>query len=182
MSGNRLVHRDATDRRARRTRRALLQAFNRLALSRRYEDIRVADIVREADVGRSTFYDHYPGRDAIHLDALRRPLDLLAAAVTGDAEADALIRLAEHFWENRALARATFAGPQRPQIARLLADLIAGRLDADAPDARLRAVQLAEGQLGLLRAWTAGEVTASPETLAGAILEASQVSTNTVGD
>jgi hypothetical protein len=45
------------DRRAARTRTALIEAFNHLALSQR-KQIRVADIVALANVGRSTFYEH----------------------------------------------------------------------------------------------------------------------------
>ena len=166
--------RRAPDRRVRRTRQALIEAFTRLVLSRRYEDIRVADIAAEADVGRSTFYDHYPGRDAIHLEALRRPLGLLADCVTGEGDRVVLTRLLGHFWDNRALARSTFSGPQRPQVVRTLAELIGERLGgAEDQACRILAIQLAEGQVGLIRAWVSGEVSARPETIAEAISQAS---------
>lgn len=168
MSGN--EHEIFTDRRVRRTRRALVDAYNGLVLSQRFGDIRVADIVKAADVGRSTFYEHYSGRDAIHRDALSGPFGLFADALTGRSDAQALIRLLDHFWENRARARAILTGDQRAQAARLLAELIGERLEdrgmpGDVP-ARVIAVQLAEAQLGVVRAWIMGEVTAPAAALA----------------
>ena len=51
------------DRRATRTRRALLNAFVGLILERRYDEITVAAIIARADVGRSTFYEHFRSKD-----------------------------------------------------------------------------------------------------------------------
>ena len=45
------------DRRTQRTRAAVLGAFTELFLSRRRR-IRAADLIAEAGVGRSTFYEH----------------------------------------------------------------------------------------------------------------------------
>ena len=49
---------EAKDSRARRTKAALLGAFNQLFLDRRRREIRAADLIAESGVGRSTFYDH----------------------------------------------------------------------------------------------------------------------------
>ena len=51
------------DRRVRRSRRAILSAFEELLAEKRYEQITVADIVERADVGRSTFYAHFETKD-----------------------------------------------------------------------------------------------------------------------
>src|SRR4051812_2411808 len=66
--------RSMQDRRIARTREALIGAFNHLVLNRRQRHIRVADIVAEANVGRSTFYEHYSSADDILLQALARPM------------------------------------------------------------------------------------------------------------
>jgi len=169
-----------TDRRVRRTRRALIEAFNTLVTSRRYEDIKVSDIIEAADVGRSTFYEHYSGRDAIHLDALSSPMSILADAATGQGDAARLSDLLAHFWENRALARASLAGPQSKGMVRLLADQITERLQsrpgADSLPIRLAAMQLAEGHLGLVKAWVSGEGSARPDQLAPIIIKSSKAS------
>jgi AcrR family transcriptional regulator len=51
------------DRRAARTRAALHTALIRLILEKDYEEISVSDIVDAANVGRSTFYVHFTGKD-----------------------------------------------------------------------------------------------------------------------
>jgi AcrR family transcriptional regulator len=154
------------DRRVRKTRHAIVRAFSKLALSRPYKSIRVADIVAEADVGRSTFYEHYSGRDAVHLDALRGPISILAVTVDKDPDLQKLTYLIGHYWDYRALARNTFAGPQRRKVLSLLTELISSRLPADLRHRDLLARQLAEGQAGLIRSWVSGEISASAEEIA----------------
>ena len=51
------------DRRAARTRKALHLALLSLILRKGYEATTIQDIVDEANVGRSTFYDHYTGKE-----------------------------------------------------------------------------------------------------------------------
>lgn len=51
------------DRRVRRTREALHRALIELMMERAYDRIGVSDVIRRADVGRSTFYAHYRDKD-----------------------------------------------------------------------------------------------------------------------
>jgi AcrR family transcriptional regulator len=162
--------RSRQDQRVRRTRAALVEAFNRLALRGRPRTIRVADIVAEAGVGRSTFYDHYAGAEAIHVDALARPFAVLAEAASGDCEPERLARLLAHFWEYRARARATLAPPMGAKAARLLADLVEARLAERGAETaiprRLAAVQLADAAMAPVRAWVMAEAPCTAEKLA----------------
>ena len=66
------------DRRVARTRSLLQQALFRLTAEKGYTAITVEDICREADVGRSTFYTHYPDKESLrkatiddHMKSLR---------------------------------------------------------------------------------------------------------------
>ena len=61
----------SADRRVRRTRKALRDALLTLAARRSWDDISVQDICSAADVGRSTFYAHYDGKDALLANGLR---------------------------------------------------------------------------------------------------------------
>src|ERR1700741_782405 len=55
----------AQDRRVRRTRAALRDAFLALVSEKGYEKITIQDILDRADVGRSTFYVHYRAKEAL---------------------------------------------------------------------------------------------------------------------
>jgi AcrR family transcriptional regulator len=61
------------DRRTARTQKAIHGALMSLILRKGYEAITVQDIIDEADVGRSTFYSHYTGKE----DLLRRGFQTL---------------------------------------------------------------------------------------------------------
>lgn len=65
------------DRRVTRTRTGLHHALMSLILEKGYEEITVADICDAADVGRSTFYAHFTGKDDLRrhgLDHMRRTI------------------------------------------------------------------------------------------------------------
>jgi AcrR family transcriptional regulator len=66
------------DRRAHRTRALLQQAHRSLILEKGYEATTVNDICAAANVGRSTFYAHYRGKD----DLKRHGLETLRARLT----------------------------------------------------------------------------------------------------
>jgi AcrR family transcriptional regulator len=142
----------------------------------RQDAIRVSDIAARANVGRSTFYDHFTGADDVFMASVSRPLALLADAAAGTAGADRLEPLLRHFWEVRQRSREMLAGRQGERIARLLAELIDTRLGegslGDAPliiPQRLAALQLAEAALALVRGWLMAQAPCPSAILAQAI-------------
>jgi AcrR family transcriptional regulator len=54
---------ESADRRVRRTKRSLHEALVGLAREKPYDAIAVKEILDRADVGRSTFYDHFGDKD-----------------------------------------------------------------------------------------------------------------------
>jgi AcrR family transcriptional regulator len=58
---------DKADRRVRRTRKSLHEALISLVLEKNYDCITVQDVLDRADVGRSTFYAHFEGKDELLL-------------------------------------------------------------------------------------------------------------------
>ena len=117
MSGN---HRGD----AQATRKRLLESFNSLVLRGAEGKITVSDVVREAGLGRSTFYDHYSSADDIHLQALAAPFTLLAEAILGLHDEEKLSHLMEHFWDKRQRARQTLSGEDGERVERLLISIL----------------------------------------------------------
>lgn len=74
----------AIDRRVARTRMALYDALVGLILRGNYDAITIEDIVAEANVGRSTFYQHFKSKD----DLLARSLERLRAALLKTREVE----------------------------------------------------------------------------------------------
>jgi AcrR family transcriptional regulator len=158
------------DRRVARTQRMLVEAFIALLLERGYRNVRIGDIVTRADVGRSTFYEHFHDKDDILLASMGWMFALLADAVKPDVSRDSLMELATHFWSNRSLARTVLVHPIQPKLERALTTAIEDRLPGALANRRLRAVGIAAAELSILGAWTRGELPASAGEVADALL------------
>jgi AcrR family transcriptional regulator len=152
-----------SDRRFARTQDDLLNAFRDLLLSRGYDDVTVSDIVERANVGRSTFYEHFEGKSDIFRRSLRRIVPELADAVCEDCDRARLDMTVRHFWDNRDVLPTVTAGSARVVIIGYLAEEIETRLATrrrlanriTALPLHLIATQIAEAQFGLLVAWIA---------------------------
>ena len=164
----------APDRRVTRTLSALLKAFIDLLLERSYGSVSVADIVERAGVGRSTFYDHFRNKDEILIASMGWMFSILADSVRPAAPRAPVDALVAHFWSNRGLARAIMAPPTERKLRRALTaavdEALASSSSLDPVARKLAAVRIAAGQLGLLEAWTRGEVTAAADQVAEAIV------------
>ena len=77
------------DRRVRRSRRAIIEAFERLIMEEPLERITVSRLAREADVDRKTVYQHFGSieglLDAIAEEAVSELLDKVEDATRGRA-------------------------------------------------------------------------------------------------
>lgn len=160
--------------RKRRTRLALLEAFNHLVLNRRRGEIKVDDVVRRAQIGRSTFYEHFSSAEALQIEAVAAPLSILADAICGKRDVAALEVLLLHFWENRVRAREMLEGPMGSKLARLLAAQIAERCTGAEfrVPAALACAQLAEAPLAAIKIWVAGAPACDAGALAAQIVDA----------
>ncbi|MEM9257618.1 MAG: TetR/AcrR family transcriptional regulator [Pseudomonadota bacterium] len=154
----------SSDRRARRTEQAIFIAFRDLVLSRPYDEIRVADIVERADIGRSTFYAHYRNKDEVLTQSITWLFEVLADAAVGRPDKERLKLVVAHFHEQRHIARAFFC--DRP--LRLLTDRLAHLIEARERQP-LYARALAAAQLEILRSWICGWLVVSQEQVLDAI-------------
>jgi AcrR family transcriptional regulator len=172
-----------TDRRTERTRAALMKAFVEMVLTQGYETVSVEAVAARADVGRSTFYLHYAGKEEILKQSLTRPSAALAELVGGDAKLEALVAQLHHFREQRKVNRVFFAAPIRTVWVRCLAAMIEPRLASalrksggarPALPLGLIALQLAEAQIALVANWLGGNFPCRPEAVAEALIALTQ--------
>ncbi len=131
---------DRDDRRVRRTRSALREAFVALVVERGWDGFSVQDLCERADVGRSTFYMHFADKEEVLGDAfeeVRRGLRAQLAS-SGDARPLGFSRgLFEHAHEHRQTFRA-FVGKRAWHVLQrkfrdMLVDLVREDLAALMP-------------------------------------------------
>lgn len=168
-----------TDRRVERTRDALLAAFRDLVLEHGYDGITVLDVIERANVGRSTFYEHFENKDHIFRVSMQPLLRTLAGAVDPNNNGAKVTRVLEHFWNNRRFARVMLTGSIGEIVASFLAELLEEQLVALSRSAGiaplipipLAAAQLAAGQLALVQKWAGEKVACPASSLAEALCE-----------
>jgi len=130
------------DRRVQRTRKFLQDALMALILEQGYETITVQDIIDRANVGRSTFYDHYLDKQDLLLSGFTQLREFLAqqrptVTASGDLRMGFSLPMFEHACSYRPIYRAMI-GKQSgavvgKQIQQLLTDLVRGELAALVP-------------------------------------------------
>ena len=118
------------DRRAERTRRALGEALIALLKERCYDSIRTADISDMANVGRSTFYEHYKSKDELLLVNAEWLLRVLAEPARQAWRPEPLVDAVNHIWNHRAIIRSLSAQAVFPALRRSLTGTIADHLSA----------------------------------------------------
>jgi AcrR family transcriptional regulator len=130
------VHHPSEDRRIQKTRALLHQALMSLVVEKDYDDIAVQEILDRANVGRSTFYTHYNGKDDLLLSGILDLRETLRAAQRAAAAgAPAYERpigfsrmMFEHAYEYRAVGKALFSyrsgGVVRQRLHDAIADVV----------------------------------------------------------
>jgi AcrR family transcriptional regulator len=171
------------DRRVARTRASLQRAHLALIVEKGYEPVTVEDICAAADVGRSTFYAHYPNKEALHrggIETLRR--DLTAHQVSAARGADAARRDAlafsrpmfEHARDHLDLYRALAGGGGGgaiEDIRRMISEVLRAELPVEASSAvaappREFAVRFLAGAfMSVLTWWLDGGAKETPEEM-----------------
>lgn len=127
-----------TDRRVRRTRRALLDALLSLMTEKGYDAITVQDLIDRADVGRSTFYAHFTDKsDLLHeaLSGLRAIVEPFPGAAAPDRRRPVRFsrKMFRHVHDQQPLLRALLGHPSAgtviAEIEGLLLEVARAELD-----------------------------------------------------
>jgi AcrR family transcriptional regulator len=166
-----------TDPRTKRTRNAILWAFYEVMLQDGFDAASPAKIAARAKVGRSTFYQHFRGRDELLAHSFRGQMDELAKFSVQLEINERMQKLLEHFWQNRNMARTLLTGRSGAAITNVLAGSFAralGSSPAKPMQAQsINATYLAAGHIATLREWLTGQLPLSAEDLANALHAAS---------
>ena len=107
---------ETTDRRSRRTRKALRDAFVALVLERGYDRLTVEDITERADVARPTFYAHFPHKEDLLTSVFTELVEDVASRLAFDSGPWTVVRttlveeLYRHADEFRDLYRVCLSG------------------------------------------------------------------------
>ena len=166
------------DRRTLKTRAALLTVFRELVLLHGYAAVAVGDIIRQANIGRSTFYLHFSSKRQLLKLSLEGPSAGLAACVDRDSAPERLSPLLKHFQDQRHINRVFFEDPLRSIWVGCLASAIERKLRGNPDHARghrtlpvsLVASTIAEMQIAMIVHWLKRSGSVSPERMAAAIL------------
>jgi AcrR family transcriptional regulator len=168
----------AVDRRTERTRLALQSAFIELLLAQGYEALTPAEISRKANVGRSTFYLHYAGKQELLKESMKIPSSAIAACVDASVTSQQVRGWLDHFREQRAANRMFFTYPLRAIWVQCLAELIELRLPREPRQSGVRpiiprsliALSVAEMQIALISQWLNATRSVRSENVADALM------------
>ena len=146
------------ERRIERTREAIFGAFRDLVLSRGYDNIAVLDVIERANVGRSTFYEHFENKEQLLGESLAPLLRALGTVDDSRSSVEGVTFLLHHFWENRVSNAGFFAGSMGTIVTTFLAAAIeaelSDRLDGSlALPLPLASATLAAAQIAFVNAW-----------------------------
>lgn len=124
----------ASDARVVRTREALRSAMLDLLAVQPLEQITIPDLAKCAGIGRTTFFRHYPSKEAllddVATDAIRRLITLTLQNTAGNDEQLGPLLLCRYVSENRSLWQALLtggaAGAVRDEFVRVSREVAAG--------------------------------------------------------
>ena len=96
-----IVYMPVQDRRITKTRKAIYNAFLQLLNKKDYDIITVQEIIDRADVGRSTFYSHYEGKELLLDELCQKLFHHLFERDDQLSPQDYLAHIFQHFKKNQ---------------------------------------------------------------------------------
>jgi AcrR family transcriptional regulator len=149
------------DRRKQKTLAALHSAFVNLLLDQGYEAVTIGAVTRIANVGRSTFYEHYRAKDDLLRATVYTHFVALANLVNANGCPATVRNVLQHFREHQQVARVLLGWPTRSVLSSALSERIVIAF-SNTPGLQplipveVIARQIADMQLALVEAWISG--------------------------
>jgi AcrR family transcriptional regulator len=143
------------DRRAQRTRTALREALLSLMHERAWDDIDVQQVCERANVGRSTFYNHFPNKEALLVGGFD---DLRGLLKQQRGPGGQVLGLIEHAHQNRRLFRTLIGRRSGFAVQQRFRDMLVKLVDEELTEwpsqaPRAAAVRWVAGALFELLIW-----------------------------
>jgi AcrR family transcriptional regulator len=168
------------NQRALRTRATILDTFTALVLERRYDTIRIADIINAAGIGRTTFYEHFRSKNDVLLAAMEPVLLMLSTAASGRAARSYVKDIVSHLWGRRSIGRTILNSATAPIIQRQLAALIRINVERAGTDniaPSIKAAGISAAQIAMLRSWLGGEASCTVDEVTDQMIGCSRLIT-----
>ncbi len=159
---------------------AIVRAFQRLVLERSFEQITVGTIIAAADVGRSTFYEHFRSKEDVLRVSLSPLVTALAELIDTDRVTERLLGMLEHLLDQAGMVQTYLRGSLSPFVVDCLAVEIDRKLaERSYPSAahiprQMLAAQIAETIFGIIRSWVIQHQTVSSLEIADHLFRTSK--------
>jgi len=163
-----IQNKSTEDRRVKRTKKLVFEAFFEMVQSSRYDELKTKDIIAKAGIGRSTFYEHFLDKDDVLSQSLEYPMSIFAAALVGKESPKDLLFMLMHFWERRVFARVILKYPTRDVVESCLRKLISsnmGAIEVDERTSNMHVSFLSAGFLSILNDWLIGRLNLNAEDM-----------------
>ena len=174
------------ERRSDRTRRGIMAAFSELVFASGFENVSIQGVAARAGIARSTFYEHFSGKEDLLCACLTKFFAIVADCTTSRDQPADLGKVLDHLWRNRRLTDAIFSGHARVVLCRNQADLIERRVRNSAATLklplRLAAIHLADAQISLIEAWLRGRAPCAVNSIASALFRSTRASAQSLLD
>ncbi len=171
-----------TDRRIARTRQVLEQALLDLLAEKSYDAITIQDITDRANVGRTTFYLHYRGKDDLFLSCHMKGMTEFRFGIfskdelLGDEPPPNMEPIFAYLLENRAVFEIMKHGKDSVIIMRAIQDTVARNMEDslraafDEHDSRIPFLALANyiagSQMSFMTWWIERHIRYTPQEMA----------------
>jgi AcrR family transcriptional regulator len=154
----------AIDRRVAKTRLALRDAMLHLLPERGWDELNIQDICAQANVGRSTFYMHYRGKDDLLVESMNDLRDALSAALAQEPSKHqplaCLSGLLAHMVENRRIFKTVIGRRSSHGVERRFREMVFQLIERDITRWKLPGVEhqmvaryIAGGVVDLMAWW-----------------------------
>lgn len=171
------------DRRIEKTRKAIFGAFSDLMQERKYSDISVQQIIDRANVGRTTFYTHFPTKDSLLIESINSIFESFHHKTTDNlkdenqiAELMPVSEIFTHISENKRIIKSLFRSEMDELLFRNFKNywnnILETHISSKISDHKISAIpidilsnHITNSLINLVKWWINSEMTYTPQQM-----------------